>query len=157
MRFTATVALGLALSLSACGEEKTELDPPQEAEIAGGEDFAETPADDADVSEETPDGNIPAAYLGVWDAVTGTCDPASDGRMEIEPRKITYYESVGMVSGTGTDGDDAVVDLVMEGEGETWTQSTRLSLVETADGQRLHVTDATKPKVEDEFPRKKCP
>lgn len=153
-------AIGLVGLLTACGGGEEALDDPVEAPLAGGEDFEAT-ATDAAASEdtaaaETPAGEIPAKYLGVWDYIGGTCDPASDMRMEIEPRKITFYESVGQVSGTGTDEGDAVVDLAMSGEGEEWVQSSRLSLVETPDGVRLEVSDATKPKVKDEFPRKRC-
>lgn len=100
------------------------------------------------------DGMIPARFLGVWDYVKGSCDPASDMRMDIRPREIGFYESTGQVAGTGSEGDDVLVDLVMSGEGETWTQVTRLSL--SQDGERLEVSDGLKPKVPDEYPRKRC-
>ncbi|WP_271438179.1 hypothetical protein [Pontixanthobacter luteolus] len=100
-------------------------------------------------------GNIPARFQGVWDYVGGTCNPASDMRTEIKPRQILYYESLGLVAGVGSEGSDALVDLVMEGEGEQWVQVSRLSL--SADGKTLSVSDGTKPKVKDEYPRKRCP
>lgn len=147
---TTLLLIGL-LSLCACG---TEPEAPAGPEA--------TSAPDDFVSDETitdpamAKAEIPARYLGVWDYVGGTCSPDSDMRMEIAPRQITFYESIGMVAGIGQDGDDAIADLAMEGEGETWVNSLRLSLVEVDGETQLHTSDATKSKVVDEYPRKKC-
>jgi hypothetical protein len=150
-------AIGLVGLLTACGGGEEVLDDPVEAPLAGGEDFDATATEAADQADaETPAGEIPAKYLGVWDYEKGTCDEASDMRMNIEARKITFYESIGNVSGTGTDEGDAVVDLAMSGEGEEWVESLRLTIVDTPDGERLYTSDATKPKVKDEYPRKRC-
>ncbi|MFU7527613.1 hypothetical protein [Qipengyuania sp. ASV99] len=151
-----TFAAFLALALASCGgapepaDETVPSETPIPVEPDGGlgDGAGPPPAD-------TP-GMIPARYLGVWDYVGGTCSRDSDMRMEIAPRSITFYESFGQVAGVGQDGDDAVADLVMEGEGETWVNVLRLSLVEKGGQTLLHTSDGTAPKVADEYPRKKC-
>ena len=57
----------------------------------------------------------------------------------------------------GSEGDDAIADLVMEGEGETWVQPTRLSLENTPEGERLRISDALKPESPNDPLRKRCP
>lgn len=99
---------------------------------------------------------IPSRFQGVWDYEDGTCVAESDLRMHIKAREITFYESYGTVSGVRQEGDDAIVDLAMEGEGETWEQSLRLSLVAEGEDLRLHTSDPTKPKEPDDLPRKRC-
>ena len=44
----------------------------------------------------------------------------------------------------------------MEGEGETWVQTTRLTLEGEGQAQRLHTTDGDKPNAKDEYPGKRC-
>jgi hypothetical protein len=147
--------IALTLLLPACDSR---VDPaPDETPIpvepdGGISDGADSPLDPAIAA-----GEIPARFHGVWDAVTGTCDPASDMRVEITARRIEYYESVGDVSGMGNEGDDAIADLVMEGEGETWVQPTRLAIETTPDGERLRISDALKPESPDDPLRKRCP
>lgn len=156
MRFTLS-ALALTLALSACNQ------PSDSAPDAAAPTPAPaTPALADDGPETEPDpaiaaGEIPARFHGVWDAVTGTCDAASDMRVAITKRRIEYYESVGDVSGMGSDGDAAIADLVMTGEGQTWVLPTRLWIETTPDGERLHLGDATKPRTRDDLPRKRCP
>jgi hypothetical protein len=147
--------IALTLLLPACDSR---VDPaPDETPIpvepdGGISDGADSPLDPAIAA-----GEIPARFHGVWDAVTGTCDPASDMRVEVTARRIEYYESVGDVSGMGSEGDDAIADLVMEGEGETWVQPTRLSLETLPDGERLRISDALKPESPDDPLRERCP
>lgn len=154
MKRSLPLAIVLTLGVVACS--------PAEDTSAPGEPETTATPDDSFVSDKTitdpaiSNGEIPARFTGVWDYVGGTCSPDSDMRMEIAPRAITFYESVGAVAGVGQDGDDAIADLAMEGEGEKWVNSLRLSLVEVDGETQLHTSDATKPKVADEFPRKKC-
>ncbi|WP_157093062.1 hypothetical protein [Paraurantiacibacter namhicola] len=119
------------------------------------EQAADGVADDAITDPDLAKGEIPARFRGVWDYIEGTCDPASDMRMDISAREVRFYESDGQVTSTGQDGDAAIVDLAMSGEGEEWFQSTRLQLSEN--GDRLFVTDATKENLTDDYPRKRCP
>ena len=150
--------LAFALMLAGCGDQAADpaaqapAETPFPVEPGGGiGDSAGPPLDPAIAA-----GEIPARYRGVWDALTGTCDPASDMRVEITARRIEYYESVGDVSGMGSEGEDAIADLVMEGEGETWVQPARLSLETTPEGERLRISDALKPESPDDQLRKRC-
>lgn len=124
---TKTFAISLALAaatmaLGACSSE------PETPAPEAGETAAEAPVD-APVTTPDADG-IPADMLGVWDYVAGTCDPASDMRLEIAADHLTFYESYGTIQSVTRDGDDVTIALAMEGEGETWEESTTYRLVE---------------------------
>lgn len=98
---------------------------------------------------------IPAAFLGVWDALTGTCDPASDLRMEIGPRAIGYYESHGEVTRVEVDNPSRiVVSLAMEGEGEKWQMAQMLTLSEG--GRRLTPAAVSEEAETERLPLKRC-
>lgn len=146
-----------AMALAACSPD---AEAPVETEVVedGEGDAATTDAGDQSLADPAPGSvtaaAIPVRYHGVWDYVEGTCDPASDMRMEIDGRQIVFYESAGTVTGTSIEDGDAIVALDMEGEGETWKNSLRLSLVDG--GERLHVTDGSAPKAPSEFPRTRC-
>lgn len=139
----------LALALAGCGSEPTP---------------APTPTDTAEVTSTAPDAPggaiaettlIPERFIGVWDYEKGTCDPASDMRLAIGQDRFEFYESVGEVKAVRNEGDATVVDLAMEGEGETWDQSLRLVVKDN--GERLHVTEPVNASDTDDYPRKRCP
>ncbi len=147
-------AMAPVLALSACNQAGPDPAP--------GDDTS-TAADAIDSSEEgvqaTPvlaDNVIPVRYQGVWDYERGSCAPESDMLMTVTAYDITYYESYGRVTGTRPEGDDLIVDLAMEGEGDQWQESQRLALVGTGTAVRMHVTNGEEPKVDDEYPRKSC-
>lgn len=99
---------------------------------------------------------IPARFLGVWDYAEGTCDPASDLRMEIEPRRIVFYESVGNVAAVEQKGADGVlVSMTMTGEGQSWNDTMRLDLDDN--GAVLIPGDAEEYDPGQPLPRKRCP
>jgi hypothetical protein len=76
---------------------------------------------------DAPGEGVPARFLGVWDS--GDCSAASETRVEITPRQIEYYESVGAVTrASHASGGDVLIDVKMEGEGMTWTDEIRLQL-----------------------------
>lgn len=141
----------LVMSTVACGGEPAEEDkspPPAPRSQAS----PATPPTNADAG--SPAAPIPETLIGVWDYEQGTCDPASDMRLAISQDRFEFYESVGQVESVRKDGDAIVVDLAMEGEGETWEQSVRLLLRD--DGQRLHITEADAAADVDDYPRKRC-
>lgn len=134
----------LALAVCACSQE-------QQAAAPDTADATEAPA--ATASGKA--GAMPAAFLGVWDFVEGNCEPASDLRIEIKPRSIEFYESHGDIQSVTVESPDVVVlDLAMEGEGETWTMRRRFTL--SNGGETLTPTG-----FEDEtfepMPLKRCP
>ena len=157
------LAAAALLALSACGNPTAKSDDPvapgaasetpMPGEPDGGiGDGAGPPADAAMIAQ----GKIPARFQGVWDYEGGSCNPASDMRMEIADSSITFYESLGKVTGVKPDGDDILITMDMEGEGETWEQTTRLSLVGEGEEARLHSSDGSEPKKQDEYPRSRC-
>ncbi|MBV7266111.1 hypothetical protein [Erythrobacter ani] len=152
-----------AMLMSACG---TDPDAPSPTEPAGTSDLpapstpkADEPEQDSGDDTAPPAGNsglIPTQYHGVWDYEGGTCERTSDLLMEISASEILFYESIGLVTATESEGGDVVVTLDMEGEGETWTQQTRFSLVGDGNDQRLHTSDGEAPKEADKYPSKRC-
>ena len=149
----AIFALIAPLALAACGDREEAPAPDMASETAipvepdsGIGDGAGPPAGTAKA--------IPTRFLGVWDYVEGACDDASDLRMEISPRRIVFYESVGDVTAVNVANDNSItVQLNLSGEGETWTENLKLDLEQG--GERL-VPSAVEGDYEP-MPRKKCP
>lgn len=150
-----SVMLASSMLASCSGSDEASADRSETATVAATE--TAEPSRTAPSPESDTPGLIPARFQGVWDHVEGTCDPQSDLRMEIGSGEILFYESVGKVTGVEAQGDDAVVALAMEGEGERWEQRTRLSLGEAGGEDRLLTSDGDAPKVDDEYPSKRCP
>lgn len=146
-------AIPLVLALAACGGEPQPQPAPTEkagASLEPVEQKVDTPANA--IPETT---QIPERFIGVWDYIEGTCDPASDMRLAIGQDRFEFYESVGEVKAVRNQGETTVVDLAMEGEGETWEESLRLVLKD--EGERLHVTEPVNASDTDDYPRKRCP
>ena len=83
-----TLPVVAAVALAACsGGREVPPETPAEQEVpslaasengAPGENTATASAENA----------IPDRFIGVWDYIRGTCDPASDMRLEIEQDKL---------------------------------------------------------------------
>ena len=110
--FTAT----LPLLLAACSAEPDEPAPSASPSASG------QPAVPLAMA------SIPQPWHGIWDWTGGSCDPASDMRLEIAPNAIRFYESTGRVVKAELVGATLAVDLAMSGEGEEWQQRTMLTL-----------------------------
>lgn len=162
-----TLCLMMAMTLAACGGQSPDQPQPDQAgaepienpmpvEPDGGIGDGAGPIPGTEDSDAAQANLIPAQFQGVWDYEGGTCALESDMRMEISAREIMFYESLGIVTRTQMEGEDVVVTLDMEGEGENWQQATRLSLVGEADTLRLHTSDGELPKETDEYPAMKC-
>jgi hypothetical protein len=121
--------LATVLALAACGGEgQQDAAAPEPAATATSVASLPEPAAQAASSP-----TIPARFIGVWDAETGSCDPASDLRLDITPQAIGFYESLGTLTRVTEDRDGrTTVDLAMEGEGDRWEMSMTLRL--TAQG-----------------------
>lgn len=97
---------------------------------------------------------IPPMFHGVWDYVEGSCARDSDLRLEISGDEMIFYESYGKAMMSQTAGDSLIVNLTMEGEGETWGEELRLMMR----GDNLVVLDALAPLDDpDVMPLKRCP
>ena len=152
----------ITLALAACSQDEV---APVDNDLVvenEGETEVRSVADEADSGptragdDGTAPGAIPTAFHGVWDFAEGTCDRASDLRLDVGARRIEFYESVGQVTGVRAQDDGAIiVDLAMEGEGETWEQSSRLEIAD--DGKTLTFDDAADPENSRYSIRKRCP
>ncbi len=147
-----------ALALAACQQSPEDGADAADAPGAGETAMPVEPdggiGDGAQPLPETVDA-IPEAFLGVWDYVKGSCDPASDLRVEIGPRTIGFYESHGEVTRVEVDGPNRiVVSLAMEGEGERWTMARLFTLSE--DGQTLTPAAADAGEQLEPMPLKRC-
>ena len=174
-------SISLALALAACGggelddpteatlpDEEAAADAGDEGEAADGEDEttdaeAETKADKEDdaASQAATDGTtIPARFHGRWASRAEGCADSGldDGITDITAKNIGYYESDIDVTKVRSEGNDVLVEGKLNEPGDLPRDSVteRLSLVSTADGERLHVTDGTKPKQPSEYPKMRC-
>ncbi|MEO1490086.1 MAG: hypothetical protein AAFR88_11740 [Pseudomonadota bacterium] len=155
MRKTLTAFVLLALAACSSGEEAPE--DGSQVELTVSTTDGPLYPDEATTQPDPGEGAIPARFLGVWDYEGGTCARDSDLRVQIRPESMSFYESIGTVTAVAAEGDDTLVTLAMEGEGEMWTQVTRLALKGEGEALRLHTSDGEKPPVPDEYPSKRCP
>lgn len=102
-------------------------------------------------------GEIPQRYHGSWDAEGGSCNTASQHWINIAARRITFHDGVGNAAGIGNDGDEPIVDLVMEGAAPMTLESIKLHLT-TAGGREalLLLPGYDEPKGRP-MPRFRCP
>lgn len=129
-------ALFLALGLAACSPDAG--DDPAEGKVGKtaipvepGRGIGDGAGPPAAASSTRVSDTIPERFLGVWDHAEGSCMPASDLRMDIRPREIEFYESLGRVTQVTVENPDTILlELDMAGEGETWTVESRYVLSE---------------------------
>lgn len=151
-RFTHVLALA-PLVLAAC--QQRPAPSPDSAEPATTAPTTSAPAPDAPTAAPTTATAIPDRFRGVWDAETGSCNAASDLRLEIAADRIEFYESVGTVGSVTVESPDRIlVDLAMEGEGEKWTVQNRYAL--SNEGKTLTPSNARDDSIQP-IPRKRCP
>ena len=128
-----SIAFGAILVLGACSNNTSEADQiaPDDASTvtSRSEATGASSPQPANTSEEVT--AIPAQFLGVWDSVEGNCRAASDLRMDVRPREIEFYESLGTVEKVTVESPQAaLITLDMAGEGETWQVTNRFVLSE---------------------------
>ncbi|MEP2735728.1 MAG: hypothetical protein ABJP34_05470 [Erythrobacter sp.] len=145
--------VGAAVQSPADSQSETAKPTAKAQDVDAKPDEVKTPS--AETETPAPSSSIPAAFLGVWDAETGTCSRESDLRLEISPQQIIFYESLGAVRDVSEiDASTVELTLAMEGEGEVWEDTYRLSLAN--DGEQL-VTSYPEQIAANLVPRKKCP
>ncbi|MGB3710539.1 MAG: hypothetical protein WA985_02505 [Erythrobacter sp.] len=157
----AVFLLPLVLGLAACDQQEA---GPVDSEVSptSGSDDEQTLPGERSLADETQTGptraadaagGIPRRFHGVWDYAQGTCDPASDLRVEIEDDRITFYESLGEVDEvTVRSASEVAVELDMEGEGESWENTLLLTLSD--DGETLTPRNADGS--DNPMPRTRC-
>ncbi|WP_431470986.1 hypothetical protein [Sphingosinithalassobacter sp. LHW66-3] len=95
---------------------------------------------------DTRHGPIPMGYRGVWSAGEGGCARGAEQRLRIEPDTLVFYESAATPGRVEQLSDSSIrLDLAFTGEGETWTQTNTLTLLD--DGRRLRREQAEMPPV----------
>jgi hypothetical protein len=125
--------LGACAFVAACSPPKASEDAPAESLSAA------APA--AARSSEVSVAELPAAFLGVWDA-DPACPSTSDTRLTVSAAELTFFESGAMIKKvTVKSPDEAIVDADFSGEGETWSRSVHLKLGD--DGKTLTSDEGT--------------
>lgn len=133
LRTTLAVLPVAILALAACSQEAEQptAPPAEPAEKVVLPDHDAPPAADEQATEAKQAEAIPQPFIGVWDFVDGSCNPASDLRMDISPGEIEFYESHGAVTSVKIENAQSiVVSLDMTGEGENWQITNRFVLSE---------------------------
>ncbi|MEO0589592.1 MAG: hypothetical protein AAFZ11_03415 [Pseudomonadota bacterium] len=164
-------AFALSFSLAACSAPDDEPgsdhddqghEAPAPEDIPSGPglplvpDIADEADSEEDVAEEAQATQIPVNFRGTWDYEGGMCAPESDLRLDVEASAITFYESYGeLVRVERVDPFAVSLELEMTGEGETWTQTLGLRLVNARMG--LMVMDEQSPGEGEELIRRRCP
>ncbi|MFM7378763.1 MAG: hypothetical protein ACKO1O_11660 [Erythrobacter sp.] len=142
-RAARALGLALALALAACGGEPQQEEPAAPAPMASA---TAPPSDPPAPTTPAAAAAIPARFIGVWDAETGTCDPASDLRLDIAPQAIDFYESQGTLTRIVESPDGAAtLDLAMEGEGDSWEMTMTINLSGADAAERLVVQHKGEP------------
>lgn len=112
------------LALAACSQEA-----PAPSETARGGPMAAAAAPSPAPTVPAQALQVPDRFHGIWDYEQGNCNPASDLRVEIAERGITFHESHGAVTAVSVESPDVIlVELAMQGEGEKWTMRRRFTL-----------------------------
>lgn len=146
----------VAQDTAASQSENAELEAKPQEDKTQADEAEPSPSPAATPETPAPLSSIPAEFLGVWDAETGTCSRESDLRLEISPQEIVFYESFGQVVTVKRIGDATVeIALAMQGEGQTWSNTERLTV--SGDGQILTLAPVLGETASDTIPRKKCP
>lgn len=129
MKSFPSFALPLTLLVLAACSESPDTAPDQDPVETATPLEAKAGADSNTAAQPRIAESIPENFRGVWDSVQGSCDPASDMRIEVGPEGIGFYEAHGEVTRVEVDNPQKiVVSLAMEGEGEKWTMDRRFTL-----------------------------
>ena len=161
MRLAVILSAG-AVALAACSSEPEPTESADDYAGRAGAGPVATPISSLDQPPPPPMADLGAArpvpekFRGVWDFVDGNCDPYSDMRIVVGANRLEFYESAGEVNGFEQPDDDTIVlDLSMEGEGETWEERTRLELVDG--GKFLEAIDVSSYGRGQSLRRTRCP
>lgn len=94
---------------------------------------------------------VPARYVGDWDASAGECGSGGPNAVTVTPTEVVMEDTKVAVTGVAPDGETAARVLGrFTGPGQEWDGSIRLEI--TADGRELNVVNGSTI-----VPRVKCP
>ncbi len=152
------IILAAALLLAACGSTD-EADNNSAVEGTGAA-IEQTPSnlmddpvnsvvpltDPTPAASASPIATLPDAFRGRWGMAVADCDPAkadaAKGLMVVAADRLTFYESRGTPAAIRLETPAKLTtDVAFSGEGQTWTQSTTLTLAD--DGKTL-IREVTK-------------
>jgi hypothetical protein len=130
--------------LAGCGDRDSSVRAPERVEESGAKLDAtiETSPSSPEASPEAPDGDIaaiPERFQGRWDVDPAACaGRPGEMRLTVAPDRLLFHESVARVAAVRPgEANAVVVDLALEGEGETWRETRTLRLTGE---DRLEVT-----------------
>ncbi|KQU61723.1 hypothetical protein ASG67_00575 [Sphingomonas sp. Leaf339] len=155
---------GLALLLAACGSSDEAGNNSAGESSGGGAAVEQTPANlmedptnsvvpltppgssPTPMASATPVAALPDAYRGRWGMTVADCNPAkadvAKGLMVVAADRLTFYESRATPANIRLDTPARLTtDLNFSGEGQTWTQTATMTLLD--DGKTL-VREVTK-------------
>ncbi|MFT3997155.1 MAG: hypothetical protein QM667_07095 [Asticcacaulis sp.] len=122
------IVAGLYFCLSACSPTKPKGDEVEMVPVA--ETSVQSMA--ADPSPTQPaTRSIPRDFQGIWDAEGSRCEEVSDMKLVVSETGFDFWESHGEVrSVIQNDPSEIVVEAFFSGEGEKWTHTMRMQLLE---------------------------
>lgn len=124
---------------------------PTSGESGDTNDSASSGAASKTASQETPDGEIPARFHGVWDAPDGSCSPGSEGYINVGAKKVQFNGFTGTVTSVIQETDAALVEFDMVDEEESWQTTHEFVLI---NGQLKNLTPGAEFGIYD---RARCP
>ena len=147
------LSIAAFLVLAACGSSEDAGSNNSSSPETAGAAIEQTPAnlmddpnnsvvpirpDDVTRVEQTVSA-IPAAFTGRWGMVANDCDPQradNKGLLTVAADKLSFYESRAVPGNIRLASPNKLTtDLAFSGEGQTWQQTARLTLMD--DGKTL--------------------
>ncbi len=123
------------LVLAACSPKADKVEPSS----SSGGASSETPSA-PEPTKVTIQKEIPAAFVGVWDATPAACKDTSVMKLTVTKKALDFWESTAYATKvTVTSDTDITVDADSSGEGEEWKDT--LHMVLTDDGKTLTIND----------------
>lgn len=124
------------LALAACSPKTDKVEPSSSAEVASSVTPPPAPASANPVVQT----EIPAAFVGTWDATPEACKDTSVMKLTVTAKALDFWESTAYATKvTVTSTTDITVDADSSGEGEEWKDT--LHMVLSDDGKTLTIND----------------
>ncbi len=135
------ILLTIAACLAACSPQTDKSKDSRSASIS--EMASATVSNAGARSSAASVAELPAGFVGKWDAPPRPCGTSYRGEMQLDvtPTELSFFESGGTIKSVKINGPtDVVADVAMSGEGETWEKSMRMVL--TDNGKTLTIDES---------------